>query len=100
MRNYFSLILILSMFSVSGLTFANDYKNQEEKQINLSNGLVFEAEQTLNAESTCSDIQVLSQIELDETKGARSYRYTCLSCTAKHGGVYSPYYCHNCWNKR
>ena len=30
---------------------------------------------------------------------ARSPRFTCTVCGALHGGVYSKYVCHNCFNK-
>lgn len=30
---------------------------------------------------------------------SKSPTYTCQTCGAPHGGVYSPTTCHNCYNK-
>lgn len=49
---------------------------------------------------TNGNITILSKKELSDIKGGvRSPSYTCSVCGAKHGGVYSPHVCHNCYNK-
>jgi len=30
---------------------------------------------------------------------AQSHRYVCTKCTAFHGGVFSPYFCSDCYTK-
>nr|WP_262348854.1 hemocin structural protein [Avibacterium paragallinarum] len=56
--------------------------------------------QSLFKSSQNNSATVLSQKEMSEVKGgARSPVYTCSVCGAKHGGVYSPNVCHNCYNK-
>ncbi|CBY80995.1 hypothetical protein [Haemophilus influenzae] len=56
--------------------------------------------QSLFKSSQSESVTVLSQKELSEIKGgARSPVYTCSICGAKHGGVYSPSVCYNCYNK-
>lgn len=56
--------------------------------------------QSLFKSSQGESVTVLSQKELSEVKGgARAPVYTCSVCGAKHGGVYSPNVCYNCYNK-
>lgn len=82
MRNFLTLVAMV-VFSSSVLASSG---NSELSSL-------FQSSQEHN-------VTVLSQKELSEVKGGvRSPVYTCSVCGAKHGGVYSPNVCHNCYNK-
>jgi hypothetical protein len=102
------VMLLSSVFLANSVAFADDVKIQEPTVTTVAKApetaSIFEMDKQAAAQSpkACAEAQLLSQAELDDTKGAapRSYRYTCVTCGARHGGVYSPYYCFNCWGKR
>ena len=80
MKKFF-VLLIAILFSSTSLASSNEVQS------------LFKSSQSTN-------ITVLSTKELSEVKGgARSPVYTCSVCRAKHGGVYSPRVCYNCYNK-
>ncbi|GHA79780.1 hypothetical protein GCM10009007_20880 [Formosimonas limnophila] len=101
------VMLLSSVFLANSVAFADDVKIQEPTPVTAAapaTSSIFEMGKQAAAQSpeACAQAQLLSQAELDDTKGAapRSYTYTCVTCGARHGGVYSPYYCFNCWGKR
>ena len=107
------MILVVSVLSINTVTLANEVNVPATDaapmkvapmgtvSTDVAPKTVFDDKQVKNTdETTCSQAQLLSQEELETTKGAGSYTYRCVSCGAHHGGSASRYLCPSCAGKR